>query len=42
MNDAQKKRGVLPSPHKESTPVDVAAILRQYDKNKTGAIEVSF
>jgi p25-alpha len=41
MNDAQQQAGVLPSPKGESIPVDVAKIFIQYDKNKTGAIEVS-
>lgn len=42
MNDAQKKVGVLPSPKEECTHAEVPKIFKQYDKNKTGAIEVSF
>jgi len=42
MNDAQKNLGDLPSPKEEGTHVDVATVFKKYDKNKTGAIEVSF
>lgn len=42
MNGAQKKVGALPSPKEECTYVDVPKIFKQYDKNKTGAIEVGF
>ncbi|KAH7624796.1 hypothetical protein Ndes2526B_g00163 [Nannochloris sp. 'desiccata'] len=40
MNGAQKKVGALPSPKEECTYVDVPKIFKQYDKNKTGAIEI--
>ena len=40
MPDQPTSLGALASPKEEHTTVDVTKIFKQYDKNRTGAIEV--